>query len=244
MSHGVQFDLNYTFSKSIDLQSDAERVDLFGAGSFGLIENAWLPKQLRGVSDFDTPHQINANWIIELPFGKGKPIGKDAHGALEAIIGGWQLAGLARWTSGFPVSIGNGAAWPTNWNLSPNATQVGPVVSGTTKNPDGSVNLFLDPTGPKGVGAFIRTFPGDSGARNTIRGDGFAGLDLGLSKRWKMPYSESHSLQFRWEVFNVPNLKRFDVQTATLGIDSGSFGNITGLLTNPRVMQFTMRYDF
>jgi hypothetical protein len=36
-------------------------------------------------------------------------------------------------------------------------------------------------------------------------------LDLGLSKRWKMPFGESHSLVLRWEVFNVPNLKRFDV---------------------------------
>jgi hypothetical protein len=52
-------------------------------------------------------------------------------------------------------------------------------------------------------------------------------------------------LQLRWEVFNVPNLHRFDVQSANLNIDSGpAFGLYTGLLTNPRVMQFALRYEF
>jgi hypothetical protein len=248
MTHGVQFDLNYTYSKSIDLESDAERVDLLGAGTLGLIINAWRPKQLRAVSDFDTPHQINANWIAELPFGKGKIIGGDSHGFVDAVIGGWQLSGLARWTSGFPVSIGNGAAWATNWNFSGDAIQAGQVITGRTKDPKGlpagSVNLFPNPQGPNGIGAFIKNLPGDSGIRNSIRGDGFAGLDLGLSKRWKMPWKESHSLQFRWEVFNVLNLTRFDVQSATTSIDSGSFGNYSGLLTSPRVMQFALRYEF
>ena len=68
---------------------------------------------------------------------------------------------------------------------------------------------------------------------------------MGLSKRWIMPYSEGHSIQFRWEVFNVPNLNRFNVQSVTSNLDAGpAFGNYTGLLTNPRVMQFALRYDF
>jgi hypothetical protein len=59
-----------------------------------------------------------------------------------------------------------------------------------------------------------------------------------------MPYKEGHSLFFRWEVFNVPNLKRFDVQTVDTDISSTSFGQYSGLLTNPRVMQFALRYEF
>jgi hypothetical protein len=245
LSKGVQFDLNYTYSRSIDIESDAERVDLSGSGALGFIQNAWRPKQLRGVSDFDTPHQINANWIVELPFGKGKVLGKYAGRSLDAAIGGWQLSGLARWTSGFPLSILNGSAWPTNWDFAPNATPLRPAVTGTRKNPDGSVNIFPDPQGPTGLGAFRPTVPGESGARNPIRGDGFAGLDLGLGKRWTMPWKESQSLQFRWEVFNVLNLTRFDVQTITANIDAGSsFGNYSGLSTNPRVMQFALRFEF
>jgi hypothetical protein len=241
LSKGVQFDVNYTYSKSIDLESDAERVDL-QIQALGFIQNAWRPKQSRGVSDFDTPHQINADWIVELPFGRGRWVGRNASKSLDAVLGGWQLSGLARWSSGFPVDIANGSAWPTNWQFNPNATQVAPVVTKTTKNPDGSVNIFPNPQAA--LSAFIQTFPGQSGSRNPIRGDGFAGFDASLSKRWIMPWKESQSLQFRWEVFNVLNLTRFDVQSITSSIDVGGFGNYSGLSTNPRVMQFALRFEF
>jgi hypothetical protein len=243
-SHGLQFDLNYTYSKSMDLESDAERVDVLGTGSLGQIFNAWQPKQLRAVSDFDTPHQINANWVAELPFGKGRWLGKESHGVTEALIGGWQLTGVARWTSGFPVSIANGFRFPTNWDFEGLATQIAPAVAKTTKNADGTVNLFSDPLGATGIQAFRPSLPGESGTRNSLRGDGFAGLDLGLAKRWKMPWLETHTLQFRWDVYNALNLTRFDVQSVSNPLDSGSFGNYSGLLTNPRVMQFALRYEF
>jgi hypothetical protein len=245
MSQGVQFDFNYTYSKSIDLSSDATRVDAW-SGLGGSIINSWFPNQLRGVSDFDTTQQFNTNFLVELPFGKGKRIAGDAGGVLDAFIGGWQLSGLARWTSGFPVTIGNSATWPTNWQLGGAATQIGVAHPDTTIRSDGSVNLFPAdlPVTDAGLGPFRHDLPGESGTRNTVRGPGFAGLDMGLSKRWVMPYKEGHSLFFRWEVFNVPNLKRFDVQTVDTDISSTSFGQYSGLLTNPRVMQFALRYEF
>jgi hypothetical protein len=242
-AHGTQFDFNYTFSKSIDIASDAERITAWG-GLGGQVINSWDPNTLRAVSDFDTTHQFNANWVLELPVGKGRRFAHDAHGALDAIIGGWQLSGLARWTSGFPESIVNGATWPTNWQLGGGATPIGPTVVKTTKS-NGTVNLFPDPQGATGIGAFRHDFPGETGVRNSVRGDGYAGLDMGLSKRWIMPYAEGHTMQFRWEVFNVPNLTRFDVRSVTNGLDAGpSFGKYSNLLTSPRVMQFALRYEF
>jgi Carboxypeptidase regulatory-like domain/TonB dependent receptor len=256
LSQGVQFDLNYTWSKSIDLTSDAVRVGENGGLSTGTggIINTWLPNQLRGVSDFDTTHQLNANWVAELPFGKGKPLAGNANGFLNAVVGGWQISGLARWTSGFPVNISNGATWPTNWQLPGNATTIGPTNAKTTKVPasNGSgayVSLFPTalpqlPNG-MGLGPFRHDFPGESGSRNAVRGDGFATLDAGLGKTWTMPYSDSHLLRLRWEVFNVLNLTRFDVASITNGLDQGAaFGKYSGLLTNPRVMQFALRYEF
>lgn len=249
MSHGVQFDFNYTFSKSIDIFSDATRVGAWG-GLGGQMINAWTPNALRAVSDYDTRHQFNANWVAELPFGKNKMIAGNAHGALNAIVGGWQLSGLFRMTSGFPVNISNGFNWPTNWQLGGNAFLISPVKTGVTTVPSGSSqgdpNLFA--AGPYSTGAiqsFRGPFPGEGGARNQIRGPGYFGVDMGLSKRWNMPYSEHHSLQFRWEVFNVPNSKRFDVQSISGELDvSSTFGNYSRLLTNPRVMQFALRYEF
>jgi len=248
MSHGLQFDVNYTFSKSIDISSDANRIPAEGGlGNGAQVINAWQPAALRGVSDFDLTHQFNANWIAELPFGKGRWIGRNAPSALDAFIGGWQLTGLARWTSGFPFGVSNGAQWPTNWQQSGFATQIGPVSThGAVKNPDGTVNIFGNAAAAAAALAnYQADFPGQVGARNTLRGDGFAGLDLGLAKRWKMPWKETHSLQFRWEVFNALNLTRFDVSTLNTSITNAStFGDYSGLLTNPRTMQFALRYEF
>jgi len=248
ISNGLQFDVNYTFSKSIDLMSDAERVTAWG-GLGGQIINSWDPNARRSVSDFDLTHQINGNWIWDLPFGRGQRFGRDTNKVVDAFIGGWELTGLVRWTSGFPFTINNGYTWATNWQLGGGAVLNGPVSTGTTVDPagtsPGSVSIFRDPQGPTGIGAFRDAYASESGGRNQIRGQGFAGLDLGLAKRWTMPWAESQSLQFRWDVFNVPNLHRFDVQSIAGNLDAGgAFGLYTGLLTNPRVMQFALRYEF
>jgi hypothetical protein len=246
-SRGVLFDFNYTYSKSIDLASDAERIVPWG-GLGGQVINSWSDKQLRAVSDFDAAHQLNANWVVELPFGRGHRVAGDAHGVAEALIGGWQVSGIYRWTSGFPVNIFNGSTWPTNWQLGGEAQPIGALpVTQTTKNGNGTVTLFpnCSPECSAGLAAFRHDYPGEAGTRNNLRGDGFFGFDAGLSKRWKMPYAENHSLQFRWEVFNVPNSTRFDVQSVNTNIDNATaFGKYTRLLTNPRVMQFALRYEF
>jgi hypothetical protein len=247
MAHGVQFDFNYTYSKSIDLSSDAERVGTFGGISGSQVINSWNPYAFRAVSDFDATHQFNANWIIDLPVGRGRAFAHDANRMVDAVIGGWQLSGLFRLTSGFPVNIFNGFNFPTNWDLSGNSVLVGNAPkTGAFKNPtDGSVNLFA--VGGDAASAFFtEPLPGQSGNRNILRGDGYFGVDLGLSKRWKMPWSEKESLQLRWEVFNVTNSTRFDAQSSLNSIDSfgSQFGNYTRLYTNPRVMQFALRFEF
>jgi Carboxypeptidase regulatory-like domain len=254
-SGGVQFDLNYTYSKSIDITSSATRLGFSSSVNVGApgsrLVNAFDPSGRRGVSDFDTTHQLNANWIAELPFGSGKPIARNAGGVANAFIGGWQLSGLARWTSGFPFTVDNGNFWPTDWDEQGIAQMVARPKTGAFKQPDGTVSVFANPTATFNNN-FVHPFPGQAGSRNVVRGDGFAGLDMALSKRWKT--FESQSLQFRWEVFNVPNLHRFNVASglgtqacaciASLQQVPQSFGDYTGLLTQPRVMQFALRYEF
>jgi hypothetical protein len=254
-SGGVQFDLNYTYSKSIDITSSATRLGFSSSVNVGApgsrLVNAFDPSGRRGVSDFDTTHQLNANWIAELPFGSGKPIARHAGGVANAFIGGWQLSGLARWTSGFPFTVDNGNFWPTDWDEQGIAQMVARPKTGAFKQPDGTVSVFANPTATFNNN-FVHPFPGQAGSRNVVRGDGFAGLDMALSKRWKT--FESQSLQFRWEVFNVPNLHRFNVASglgtqacaciASLQQVPQSFGDYTGLLTQPRVMQFALRYEF
>lgn len=253
-AHGLQFDVNYTLSKSIDLASDAERVGPASSTSSlnNVIINTWDPKQERAVSSFDVRHQLNANWVYELPLGRGRLLASNAPGWLNAIVGGWQLSGLFRITSGFPVNVDNGYSnYPTNFQQEGNATLVTQPVTGkytVQSGPDaGAINIFQ--AGPAAISDFTYTLPGQSGGRNQIRGQGYFGIDMGLAKRWLTPWSEKQSLQLRWEVFNVTNSVRFDVQSSllssslTLG-SATSFGNYTGLLTNPRIMQIAARYEF
>ncbi len=250
-SDGFQFDFNYTYSKSIDVTSTASRVGfaLVGYQNIGLLgsrlENAFRLNAIRAPSDYDLTHQFNANWIAELPFGKGKRFAPDAGRALNALIGGWQLTGVARWTSGFPISIDVGQNWPTDWQYTGLAQMTGRTKAGAFKQPDGSVSLFADPAAAQQN--FSIPLPGGSGSRNVLRGDGYAGLDMGLSKRWKT--FENQSLQFTWQVFNVLNLVRFNDQGLGSAVPSllqpaNAFGTYSGLLTQPRVMQFAMRYEF
>jgi hypothetical protein len=202
---------------------------------------------LRAVSDFDATHQLNSNWLWELPMGRGQAFARNAKPWLEALAGGWQLSGLFRITSGFPVSIQNGFNFATNWSFQGNAIPIGPLKTGAFRvqtGPNaGNINLF---PGNSAEASFRAPFPGESGTRNEIRGDGYFGLDAGLAKRWVMPWSESQRVQFRWEVFNVTNSVRFDVQSVNraIGTFGSAFGNYTRLLTNPRVMQFALRYEF
>lgn len=240
MSHGLQFDFNYTYSKSIDMGSDAERIgDLGGPGD--QIYNAWSPQLQRAISTFDTTHQINSNWLYELPFGRGRTFGSNAGRALDSVFGGWQLTGLFRWTSGFPVSVGNGAAWATNWDLSGFATRIGPAPKTQTTVLDGIPNLFKDPG--TAITSYRQDFAGEVGGRNTLRGPGYLGVDMGLDKTFNL--SEKAKLRFSWEVFNVFNNVRFDALTANTGVDqSSSFGNFTQTLTVPRKMQFALRFSF
>jgi hypothetical protein len=245
---GVMLDFNYTLSKSIDLASRAENVATFS----GFVRNSWNPGQLRGVSDYDTLHAANAIGVWQLPFGKGQRFGSGVGRALDALIGGWQITGTYRQSSGLPTSVSDGSRWATNWQLSSWATPNGkprPPVTNDKNAPTvsptgaGGPNLWSDPKGA--LAGFDLTLAGQTGSRNTIRGQGFFNIDTGLAKSFTMPYKESHRLQIRWETFNVTNACRFDPTSASLSLTAtGTFGRLSGQLGAPRQMQFAARYEF
>ena len=168
MTHGIQFDLNYTFSKSIDLASDAERVGTIG-GNGAQIQNAWDPFQFRAVSDFDATHQFNANWVVDLPFGRNRLVGRNVSHGLDAVIGGWQLSGLFRLTSGFPFSVGNGYQWPTDWDLSGNGYLTGAVKTGVFHNTSDPSVVSAFSTFDNAQSQFTEPLPGQAGQRNNLR---------------------------------------------------------------------------
>ncbi len=248
LSSALTMTLNYTLSKSIDIGSRSESAVAY-AGDFMI--NSWNAQQLRGVSRYDALHQANAYFVYQLPFGRGKRFGTSMNRVLDAVVGGWEISGTWRQTSGLPFSVGNGSRWATNWELSGYATpngsgipqtvsaHIAPAVSGPP-----APNLWSSPSAAL-AGFQIETMAGQTGSRDTLRGDGFFNIDTGLYKNFTMPWSEKQKLQFRWEAYNVTNTVRFDPNSANLSLTStAKFGQLTGILGNPRQMEFALRYTF
>ncbi|HTC49125.1 MAG TPA: carboxypeptidase-like regulatory domain-containing protein [Candidatus Aquilonibacter sp.] len=258
-SGGLEFDINYTYSKSIDVGSNAERVSTFeGVGFASQIINSWLPQQNRALSDFDTTHIVNANWVYELPFGRGKHFGSGMNRIANSVIGGWTVSGLWRWSTGYPFTLIS-PEWATNYDLETPAVPIsnarpktgGFIVDQATGGT--GPNVFKDPgiTDPTNPNAAINLFrpayPGEGGLRNGLRGPGTFDIDTTVSKSW--PIRESQLVKFSWSMYNMTNSVRFDVGTMQLnGNDqlsaSSSFGNFSSTLSNPRVMEFMLRYVF
>ncbi len=252
----LQGQFNYTFSKSFDEASAAERVGPYeGTGGTGndlngggIVINSWDPLSLRGLSDFNAYHQINGNLVYQLPFGKGQRAMGDAGPLLNALVGGWHVSGVFRWTSGFPITIDNGFTWATNWNIEGDAEPNGPapkasnpknaIVNGQGIGPD----IFADPAAAEA--AFRPEWPGESGARNNVIGDGMFDIDTSVAKDFSL--GEGRRLEFTWQMFNATNSVRYDVRLAqpSLSYDPTQFGKYLSTLTTPRFMQFALRLVF
>jgi Carboxypeptidase regulatory-like domain len=248
-SHGLQADFSYTLSKSIDMGSDTERAsEISSNNAFSSIINTWNPSLNRGVSDFDTRHLITFDWVYRLPFGTGQKFANTSKRLVDEVIGGWQWSGVNRWTSGLPFSV-FAPGWGTDWQLESFGIETAPVKIRKHLDQNGAPQVFDNVAAiNNGVtnGSPIRLpYPGEVGERNLFRGDGYFDLDSGLSKVFKI--TESQGVKFAWEVFNVTNSVRFDTNPNTsLGVTltGGTLGNYSQTYSKPRVMQFSLRYDF
>ena len=250
--NNLYLDVNYTFSKSMDDSSNLESAAVLG----NLIRQPLNLRAQRSVSDFDVRHNINANWLYSLPFGKGQRWGNSSSSLVNNIFGGWQLSGIMRYHTGLPLdSPFDVGIWATNWQLTSNGTRIRPVTEQNSANVDGRPNVFVNPT--QAYQSFRNAKAGEVSDRNTFRIPSYFALDGGLSKSFNMWYAEGHRLTFRWEVFNVTNTQRFGtVANLSLNLDpqigtpSPDFGRYTGSQTpvgesRPgRVMQFALRYVF
>ena len=231
-SQGLQFDVNYTWSHSIDNQSSIVNT-VFG----GLVCDVRNLRVCRGNSDFDIRHLVNVNGIYELPFGSGKRFGGDSSRWVDALIGGFQLTVfIAR--SGLPCS--RPGFIPGKFRLRPtgrperDAMRAGQIMS------PGGYSFFADPAAA--LGAFRNPRGGETGNRNTLRGPYFYLLDMALLKNFRLPWSETQRLQIRVEAFNALNHNSFGLPNAN--INGTTFGNITTSSSTPRELQFGIRWDF
>ena len=248
MSHGLQTDISYTYSRSIDMGSDAERTSELANGfgpQLSNIINTWKPYLNRAVSDFNTTHLLTADFVYLLPVGRGMAFAGGANRLTDSVIGGWQLSGILRSTSGLPFSFTE-PGWTTDWQIESYGVVTSKVKMRRHFDANGNPQFFDNATAiNSGVntGSPIRLpYPGEAGQRNNFNGDGYFSLDDGLRKSWSL--GEVGKLNFAWEVYNVTNTVRFDPYYIGSGLTSGNLGIASTLLTQPRRMQFSLRYDF
>jgi hypothetical protein len=232
---GLGFGTSYTLANSRDLASGFHS----GATSTTYLlkpQDSNNPEADYAASDFDARHRFTASEIWELPFGIGRRWLTD--GALAHVIGGWTLASLWTFQSGFPYNVFDGAD---------------PCLRAGGYTASCRPNLVGDPdAGPKtaaqwfNTAAYARTAPGQFGSapRNSFRGPGLMNTDASLIKRMYLDrVRKGMNVEVRIEVFNAFN--RVNLGVPNLNIASGgAFGRIGATATDAREMQFGMKFTF
>jgi hypothetical protein len=264
LTHGLQFQGSYTFSKSIDTGSSGIAGDTFGnsVSSLPLFD----PGARRGLSDFDVRHvgAINAIWLVPNPASWNE---------IPKWFGsGWQLGGIYTVTSGLPFTptIGGdplGLRGADLYAFPDRVAGCNLVNSNFKSNGLHYLNLgcFTLPVAPRAMAASCKPFAGaatpapsgevycanllGSAGRNIVEGPGLEDFDFSLFKNNPIRrISETFNIQFRWEVFNIFNHANFNPPAPgarQVFAVSGALNN-AGLLTSPtittsRQMQLAMK---
>ena len=245
------FDLNYTLSKSLDITSASEAFGNRpnGQTGIGLAEDPWNPELSYALSDFDRRHQFNGNFLVQLPFSRGRTIGGNVSGVASHIIGGWEIGGILQASTGRPFNFTASSRFNHHFFGRSIPHLVGDVPFGLEKGEDNRV--FLIEGGPDtrtrvSWQNFQNTFPGSAIARNQGRGPNFVNMDLSLGKSFDI--GEDIRARFRWEVFNAMNHPNFGIPQNTGGtsIDRGqsNTGEVIETRGTERVMQFGFRLEW
>jgi hypothetical protein len=255
VTSGWGYDFNYTWGHAIDNGSASESVENGGTttavasgtsvySSGGLLQDAFNPNAFRGPSDFDSRHTVTADFVVELPFGRGKPLLGSAKGWVNQIVGGWQASGLVSFRTGTPLTVIDTGAYNVNYDnsafgmLAPGARL---PANGLTFDSNGIPSIFASPSA---VSSFVGAGPGLVGTRGILRSVGFFNTDLAVSKTFMLPW-EQQRLTFRAEAFNAFNNVEFGIPNLSMATPT-TFGEITGYAYGaaPRVMQMALRYQF
>ena len=247
LSHGLQFDINYTFSHSIDnsstIANNATGSNATG-GYGGFLCDAIQLRSCRANSDFDITHLVSADALYDLPIGKGRWLGANATGWVNQLIGGWQVAVLNQWHTGFAFTTVT-EAFPVSFNANSPAVFIGKpsdIKVRVHNDPSaGQIQLFADPN------AALNAFTGPIGlqgpTRNNLRGPRFSNTNLSLNKHFQI--RENYGLEFRAEAYNVFNQVNFALPIGSVAdINNQPTFGVINADAGPRVMQFSLRVDF
>ena len=232
-SSGLMLLTSYQWSKAIDDIGETEPSP--GGAADGFRDNRNFRIE-RSLAAHDLPHSMVTAFVYELPVGQGKRLGAGMNRIANFAIGGWQLSGIVRLSSGLPVRLtapstisqyGFGTQYP---NLT-NARDVALA----SRTPDHWFNTaaFSAPA-PYTVGNSPRRI-------NELRAGKQKNADISLAKNFR--YRERIRVQFRGEAFNLTNTPQFGWPDTAFG--STTFGVVSSTMNvGPRNVQFGLKVDF
>ena len=235
---GLQFSSNYTYSKTLDLSSQASN------SNTGSVPDPFNPSFNYGIADSNTPQIWNNTFVYQSP--KIESLGQIASG----FLGNWELAGSWQFHSGRPLSINGGNNPLAVGGGDDNASYSQVYDDYADRVPGQSFNVHQ---GGKqhwlneyfNTAAFTYNAPGTFGnvGRNPVYGPGWNQANLNFAKNF--PFRERYNVQFRWEMFNAFNHTVFgtpntDYNTA----GNGTFGEITSTGAPPRAMEAGLKLSF
>jgi hypothetical protein len=178
-----------------------------------------------------------ASYVYNLPIGRGKAVGSGMSRVADAVIGGWELSGIATLRGGIPLSV-----FGNNWNSYGGDPR--PDVVGNVK-PSHQVISSTVPNSWANSSAFAYSAYGTFGTASRylsdLRGPHFTNWDSALEKNWT--FKESMRAQFRFETFNSlnhPNFYAPGPNNMSL-YNPGGFGEITTAFPG-RVVQLAGKF--
>lgn len=255
---GLSFQANYVFAKSLSDTNGDNQVNFEPYLDFN------NPKVEKSPTIFDLRHAFKTNFVLELPFGRGKKFLQNTNSVVSQIVGGWSISGMTTLQSGAPFSVlsQRGTVNRVFGDRSTRNTATA-LIGGSDLNQ--IVSYYMTGNGPymiaqsainaadgRGVAAdgranfsgqaFANPNMGEIGAlqRRMFTGPRFFNMDAGIQKAFSV--AERHSLEFRMEAINAFNNVMFGA--LDMNINSASFGRITSQANSPRRVQFGLYYRF
>jgi hypothetical protein len=227
---------SYTWSKLI---SDTDTITgwLEPGSGVGTPQDNYNVRAERSLALYDTPHRAVISYILDLPFGKGQPIGGNLTGVTGRLASGWGVNGITTFQSGnpLPISMATSLLGFGTGTQRPNRTGIAAGLSGSAQsrlNDWFNINAFSSP------GSFV--FGNSSRTLPDVRGHGIANYDFTVFKN--TPIRENINLQFRTEIFNLFNRVQFGYPGTAFGVPQ--FGVVSSQYNPPRLVQFALRLMF
>jgi len=245
--HGLEYTLNYTFSKSLtDSSGNYAVANTTMNGS--TVQNSYDLLEDWGPSGMDIRHSLNFVGVYDLPFGHGRAYGGNAGKLMDSVFGGWRLAASALLYSGFPVTIfgpNNSNAFNTFGFSRANQYRQIAVHDRSLDHwwgTDSSATPCLTPGLDNGTCAYgiAGNFTFGSAANSTERGPGYRQVDTSLFKDFHI-WNE-HVLSFRADFFNIFNIASYG--NPDNNITDSNFGQISSVRSLPRQIQLGLHYSF